>query len=450
MWAHAALILALVMSGLFVVVAGSTGVNQLKYGEPLGTVVIYKQLSYNVTYVTTVTKPPNTSNSTSSSNSAATAGERVVSSYLINYDVISVNGTTVTVSVKTNMPKNVSFVSNGTYRINLVYSIMTPQFPMVPPQYLAPVNWFNFTAFTAVTYQAGFLISGENVTMNLINPSFTGSSYTAQMLVSTAWKYSLSNVTLNSQGYLVSATYAVNKTTVATIKLVSASGQVTVSQGYGSPLSSASSSPILYAVKTFDPFSQSLRISGYFQAIVPYVIGNNTYLLVYYPLQPSGRGYVSSPQLALGYPTYVFEKVVNVASSPSYIIPNPGSKEITWSNTTMKLAGVENVSVMGNRYTTFVYNGIVNGTQNVTLYVTKQGLVVKEYVVDLTHGLPALELDYLGPYLVQPTQTNPQVVMTGGPYTTLPYAVQNPKYFYVLTVVISVIIVIIAVIVRLR
>ena len=452
MKAHAALILTLMALGLLVAAAGSAGVHQPIYGKPLGSVVIFKHLTYNVTYITTITKTVHTLNSTNStsSNSTTTASEKVASSYLVNYNVLAVNGTTITVSVETDIPKNTSFVNNGTYNVNPVYSPLTPQFPMVPPQYLAPVNWTNFTELASITGQAGLLISGRNVTMNLVNPSYTNSSYSVQVLVSTAWKSSLSDVTLNADGYLISATYTVNKTTVATIKLISSSGQTQIAQGFGSPLLSASSSPILYAVKTFNPLSQSLRISGYLQAFVPYVINNHTYLLVYYPLQPSGQGYVSSPQLALGYPTYVFETLVNITSSPSYIIPNPGSSEITWSNTTMKLVGVEDVNVLGNHYTVFVYSGLINGTQNVTLYVTKQGLVVKEYVVDLAKGLPALELDYLGPYLIQPTQTNPQVVMTEGPYTTLPFTVQNPKYFYVLTVVVSVVIVVIAVIVRLR
>lgn len=451
MRAHAALILALIVSTL-IVVASAANISQPTYGEPLGTVVIYRHLTYNVTYVTVLTKSLHSLNSTNStsSNNTTTVTERIVSSYLVNYDVLAVNGTAISVSVTSTLPKNYTFVNNGTYSVDPVYSPLTPQFPMVPPQYLAPVNWTNFTALAATTSEAGLLISGLNVTMNLVNPSFMNSSYSVQTFVSTAWKYTLSHVTFDTEGYLISATYTINGTTVATIKLVSASGRITVSEGYGSPLSSASSAPILYAVKTFNPFSQSLRISGYLQALVPYVINNDTYLLVYYPFQPSGQGYVSSPQIALGYPTYVFEKVVNVATSPSYIIPNPGSKEITWSNTTMRLAGIENVSVMGNRYITFVYTGLVNGTQNVTLYVTEHGLVVKEYVVDLTKGLPALELDYLGPYFVQPTQTNSQVVMTEGPYTSLPFTVQNPKYYYVLTVVISLVIVIVAVIIRLR
>ena len=443
----------------FIMIAHASILQQPFYDRSLGSFIIYKELTYNVTLITSIPLKTN-ANTAANSTTGATATntstpqvKMITHSYYLNYTIVSIRGTTISVKVTTNMPKNSSFVNNGTYEMNLLYSPLTPEFPMVIPQYLIPINWTNFTKLAEFTGYAGFLISGQNVSLNLVNPAFANSTYYALTAVSTAWKsatnYGLNDVKISLEGYLESASFSLNSSTTVKIVLVKALEPYVVPVNSSNNLKAASF-PILYAVKTFNPFSHSLTVSGYLQAIIPYVINNYTYLLVYYPLEPSSVGYVSAPQQALGYPTYVFEKVVNVNVSPSYVIPNTGASEIKWSNTTMKLIKSENVSVAGKSYFAYVYNGIINGTQNVTIYVTKEGLIVKEYVFDIQKELPVLELDYLGPYYVSPTSQNPSVVSTGGPYTSLPYNVIDPKYFYMLTVIISVVIVIVAVIFRLR
>ncbi len=453
------LLLIALLLGLVLASTAQSLAQQPVYGKPLGSITIYRELAYNVTIILTYPHQPSNSTSTTSTNSTNTskAEQFVTQSYFLNYILLNATGANVFIKVSTDLPKALSFVNNGTYNVNVIESPLTPEYPFVPPQFLAPINWTNFSALAQSTTYAGFLISGQKATVNLVNPTFSNSTYYASILVSNAWNFSLNDVRINLEGYLESASFSfsttLNGTVVnvkGTISLMRAEGAQEILEPGQSDLMPPASAPILYAVKTFNPLSQSLRVSGFLQLVVPYVINNGSYVMVYYPLQPSSFGYVVSPQLALQYPTYVFETVVNVSTSPSYIIPNAGAKEIKWNNATMKLVGAENVTVSGNTYFTYVYNGIINGTQNVTIYVTRNGLLVKEYVFDLTKDLPALELDYLGPYFVSPTQTNEEVVYSGGPYTTLPYNVVDPKFFYVLTVAISVVIVIAAVIFRLR
>ena len=148
-------------------------------------------------------------------------------------------------------------------------------------------------------------------------------------------------------------------------------------------------------------------------------------------------------------PVYLFIKVVNVTRDPSVILPQVGQKVVRWGNTTLTLVGTQNITVLSISYSTFVYTGIENRTQNVTLWVTPSGVVVRELVTSIVQKVPIVELELVKPVLVPATQTYPSPVNFGGP-TTLPYKVVNPETSYIIAVVFAVVVVVIATLVRLR
>jgi hypothetical protein len=410
------------------------------YGKSLGEITIYKVLVYKGTYVKTVTL---TTKSNASNATTKTATETY--NFTLTYTVEKVQGLTLVVNVQGNIPPNLTIVSNGTHVVNLL-SPLSPYYPYIPPQFLTPINITNITAIESVYTNMGVLISGTNSTSLLVTPFYNNSELHAT-LIDARWGGNV-NVVVNAQGYLKSL-FGQGPSQALSLELVNYSGPITINVNSSKALQLASSQPLLYAVKTFNPFSQSLTVTGYLQIFAPFTIYNDTYVMAYYSIRPIQNNYVASPQGVFGYPTFLFIKIVNTSTDPSLIFPFVGEKSVVWGNTTVNLIGQQQVSVLGNKYSVYIYTGIENRTQNVTLWVTPQGVVVRELVTSTTQNVPILELELVKPILLPATQTYPPVVQTGGP-TTLAYQVVNPKESFIIAVVFSLIIVILAVLFRLR
>jgi len=364
----------------------------------------------------------------------------------LTYKVVSVEGPLLNVSIEGRIPPGVTVLANGTRTLDIIREPLSPYYPYIPPQFLYPINMTNITKLFVT--QLGVLIStSDNYSILLVSPSFVNGTLVST-LSSNAWNGS-AQVKIGPNGLLESLSMSTANGGTIEMTLMNYSNPMALSFNAGPQILNAASQPLLYAVKTFVPLYNSLQVTGYLQFVIPYVITNDSYLAYYYAIRPQGGQYVVSPQGVSGVPVYLFIKVVNVTRDPSVILPQVGQKVVRWGNTTLTLVGTQNITVLSNSYSTFVYTGIENRTQNVTLWVTPSGVVVRELVTSIVQKAPIVELELVKPVLVPATQTYSSPVSFGGP-TTLPYKVVNPETSYIIAVVFAVVVVVIATLVRLR
>jgi hypothetical protein len=415
-------------------------------GAPLNKVIVYKDLVYEIKYVAPLkTAEQTNTTTTNSSKPNATASEMTYESTL-TYKVVSVEGPLLNVSIEGRIPPGVTVLANGTKTLDIIREPLSPYYPYIPPQFLYPINMTNITKLFVT--QLGVLIStSDNYSILLVSPSFVNGTLVST-LSSNAWNGS-AQVKIGPNGLLESLSMSTANGGTIEMTLMNYSNPMALSFNAGPQILNAASQPLLYAVKTFVPLYNSLQVTGYLQFVIPYVITNDSYLAYYYAIRPQGGQYVVSPQGVSGVPVYLFIKVVNVTRDPSVILPQVGQKVVRWGNTTLTLVGTQNITVLSNSYSTFVYTGIENRTQNVTLWVTPSGFVVRELVTSIVQKAPIVELELVKPVLVPATQTYPSPVSFGGP-TTLPYKVVNPETSYMIAVVFAVVVVVIATLVRLR
>ncbi|MCQ4447953.1 MAG: hypothetical protein NO076_01735 [Sulfolobales archaeon] len=415
-------------------------------GAPLNKVIVYKDLVYEIKYVAPLkTAEQTNTTTTNSSKPNATASEMTYESTL-TYKVVSVEGPLLNVSIEGRIPPGVAVLANGTRTLDILREPLSPYYPYIPPQFLYPINMTNITELFVT--QLGVLIStSDNYSILLVSPSFANGTLVST-LSSDAWNGS-AQVKIGPNGLLESLSMSTANGGTIEMTLMNYSNPIALSSNAGPQILNAASQPLLYAVKTYVPLYNSLQVTGYLQFVIPYVITNDSYLAYYYAIRPQGGQYVVSPQGVSGVPVYLFIKVVNVTRDPSVILPQVGQKVVRWGNTTLTLVGTQNITVLSNSYSTFVYTGIENRTQNVTLWVTPSGVVVRELVTSMVQKAPIVELELVKPVLVPATQTYPSPVSFGGP-TTLPYKVVNPETSYIIAVVFAVVVVVVATLVRLR
>jgi hypothetical protein len=419
---------------------------QSSLGAPLNKVIVYKDLVYEIKYVA----PPKmvgqtNTTSTNSSKPNATASEVTYESTL-TYKVVSVEGSLLNVSIEGRIPPGVTMLANGTRTLDIIRVPLSPYYPYIPPQFLYPINTTNITELFVA--QLGVLIStSDNYSILLVSPSFVNGTLVST-LSSKAWNGS-AQVKIGPNGLLESLIMSTANGGTVEMTLMNYSNPIALSFNAGPQILNVASQPLLYAVETFVPLYDSLQVTGYLQFVIPSVITNDSYLTYYYAIRPQGGQYVVSPQGVSGVAVYLFIKVVNVTRDPSIIMPQVGQKVVRWGNTTLTLVGMQNITVLSNSYFTFVYTGIENRTQNVTLWVTPSGVVVRELVTSTVQQVPIVELELVKPVLVPATQTYSSPVSYGGP-TTLPYKVVNPETSYIIAVVFAVVVVVIATLVRLR
>jgi len=419
------LLLALILLAPIAIISNATT------AEPYQTVqipslTIYKDLTYHVVAQKTLNKT------------------KVTTIFSVNYEVTSIENTTLSVSVSGNFTKNMSYVigGSGNFSVNIFSELFSLHYPFIPP-FLEFNNTYGLNT-TEGRWDLQYL-RPTNVT--IMNKNVTASAY----IVYFNQTYSQYYVFLKN-GLIANTSYSSENGSQITMLLVSYSNPVNIT--FNAPSLKGIGKPYLYIQYINNFETDSLTPEYYLEVYYPYQVGDYLVQINYllYPQQgslvvPANLGNIPQPiNFVAVFAPYYKEQLT--------FVNNVGNSTIIWKGVNLTLINttyiktINGTDVKAYLYKYYQNSSVPQGSVILYVYFSSDGTLLQQSVYsvglkNITVMFSLVSNEYVSLDSQYPTLTKPL-------YTTLPYEPVNLSTAILITVIISVVISALIVVLRQR
>lgn len=398
------------------------------YSKPItiSTVQIYKNLSYKIELekqVTVNVTQTTFTNSTTKTNVVPTSKLVPTKEYVVNYSVLSVNGTELTVQINGNFSKNFTFISKGNFSENIFEDVISLDYP-----YILPFLLLNNT-YALLNQKSVYVISflkKTNYTINNVNLS-ANEFYVVYNSSYFGLYETLSN------GLLANFTTTYNGSTLV-MSLLNYSNEynITLNSSFNAYLTK----PYLYLNCIYNEPASNIQPNSYVETYYTIVAGNYLGQIVYllYPQQ----GNIIMPNSFYGVNVNYELYFKPVGDEVLTYLPS-NSSVITWNGRTFDYVNITTIKLINGSTTSALLYRNVSTNTTVYLYFSKYSniLLEEEIYSGLIHNY-TVRLLYLGNEYVSFNATYP--TLTSPKYTTLPYSLVNFNQALIVAIIITVIV----------
>ncbi len=376
-------------------------------------------------------KTTTNSSNTNSSNNTQIKLEKINSTYTVNYSVIKYNSYgNLTISIAGNFTnQNISFF-RGNYSVDPELVPFTLEYPFTLSQYLFNSTYAIAGSSSSVVYQflreSSITIDGQQEEAFKYTIHENGFTYNVTFLEDGAI-YNLQNSTFNM---------TLQKLSTFTLNL---------SDEFAGVNPAVINSTYQYAIYEFSQTAGTLLPSSDIEVYYPILFSNDIVGLTEFQLTTQYNSSVVASRTVDGLSLYNYLSVNMLNSTFTTFSPYVGQKNITFNGDTFLLVNQTKVSTIAGTYDSYLYENVTSGgTLRSYLYLSHEGLLLELKEVTNSTGTPLTEAElvFLGNNYISPNVTFPYHSITN---TNLPYEPVNSYDSFLIAVIVTLAIVVIAV-----
>ncbi|QIW25025.1 hypothetical protein EWF20_13395 [Sulfolobus sp. S-194] len=421
------ILLLLLILPLPLIIANSlpTVYNNYNHVQVINNITIYKNLEYKIVLEKSVTiNETQTSlvNKTTTTTVKPTTVQKVISSYIVNYAVTNITGTTINVAISGNFTKNFTFIQQGNYSINLFTDIINVKYPYILPFLLLNNTYALVTSSTYVMFFAkiqNYTINGENIT-----------AYDYFIVYNSSY---FQEYEILYNGYLANYSTTYNGSTLI-MSLLNYYNEFNIT--LNSNTNPYLSQPYLYIEYLYSSTSKTLQASNYVETYYPLISGNYVGQIVYLLYPHEGKLVEPETFYGLNVNFELYFKPIN--DLVITFMPSNGTT-ITWNERLFSYVNTTPIKLVNGSIVNAMLYRNVSANTTAYLYFSQQSHILLEELIynSLFHNY-TIKLDYLGNQFVSLNQNYINVTYTT--YKTLPYSLVNFNEGLIIAIVFTVIV----------